>query len=249
MTVRTERQDHILIVRIEREAKRNAIDRETTLALDAAFNELEDDPDLWCGILTGTPTVFSAGTDLAEKRHVLPERGGEYGLVRRRRSTPLIAAVEGMALGGGFELALACDLVVAARDASFGLPEVRRGVVASSGALLRLPRELPPMVARQLLLTGRPLAAARLEQFGLVNEVVEPGQAVTAALGWATEIVAASPTSVRATLRALNAQTQAADATGWEATAEAVRTVLDSDDLAEGIEAFFAKRAPRWTGH
>jgi enoyl-CoA hydratase len=248
MTVRTERHEHILIVRIEREAKRNAIDRETTLALDAAFNELDDDPALWCGILTGTLKVFSAGTDLAERNHVLPERGGEYGLVRRDRQTPLIAAVEGMALGGGFELALACDLVIAADNASFGLPEVRRGVVASSGALLRLPRVLPSMVARQLLLTGRPMSAGRLAEFGLVNEIVEPGSALTAALGWANEIVTASPTSVRATLRALNAQTAGADALGWQATAEAVQTVMASDDLTEGIAAFFEKRDPRWSG-
>jgi enoyl-CoA hydratase len=128
-----------LVVRIDRENRRNAIDVATALDIDAALNRLEDDPELWVGVITGTATVFSAGTDLKDGEGARTERGGEYGLIRRRRSKPLIAAVEGIAFGGGFEIALACDIVVASTSARFALPETRRGVVASSGALQRQP--------------------------------------------------------------------------------------------------------------
>jgi enoyl-CoA hydratase/carnithine racemase len=139
-TVRTERRGQVLVVRIEREAKRNAIDASTTRGIDEALNLLEDDDQLWAGVITGTTAVFSAGTDLRDGTGGPTGRGGEYGMIRRRRTKPLIAAVEGPALGGGFEIALACDLVVASRTARFALPESRRGVVASSGALFRAMR-------------------------------------------------------------------------------------------------------------
>jgi len=138
---------------MQREAKRNAIDAETTAGLDAALNLLEDDAELWAGVLTGTSTVFSAAPTCATVRRT-HARGGEYGLMRRRHSTPLIAAVEGVAFGGGFELALACDLIVASKAARFALPETRRGVVATSGALFRAMRALPLYVAKELLITA-----------------------------------------------------------------------------------------------
>jgi enoyl-CoA hydratase len=143
MTVTQESRGRILVVRIEREHKRNAIDVEAALGIDAALNRLDDDPALWVGVLTGTQTVFSAGTDLKDGAGARTERGGEYGLIRRSRVKPLIAAVEGVAFGGGFEMALACDLIVASRTARFALPETRRGVVATSGALFRAVRALP----------------------------------------------------------------------------------------------------------
>jgi enoyl-CoA hydratase/carnithine racemase len=133
------RRGHVLLIRMAREAKRNAIDRAMTHGIDEALNLLDDDDELWAGVITGTTTVFSAGTDLKDGSG-RTERGGEYGMIRRRRAKPLIAAVEGPAFGGGFEIALACDLVVAARSARFALPESRRGVVASSGALFRAMR-------------------------------------------------------------------------------------------------------------
>ena len=247
-TVRTERRGRVLVVRIDREAKRNAIDRGTAEGIDAALNLFEDDDELWACVITGTATVFSAGTDLKDGSG-RTERGGEYGVIRRRRSKPLIAAVEGPAFGGGFEIALACDLVVAARTARFALPESRRGVVASSGALFRAMRALPLNVARELLITGAVLDADRGYQIGFVNRVTDPGQALAVAVELAEDICASSPVSVAASLAALTAQHEEADAAGWEVTARAVERVKASDDLSEGVAAFFEKRQPRWTGH
>jgi enoyl-CoA hydratase/carnithine racemase len=170
-------------------------------------------------------------------------------MIRRRRAKPLIAAVEGPAFGGGFEIALACDLVVAARTARFALPESRRGVVASSGALFRAMRALPLNVARELLITGAVLDADRGYQVGFVNRVTDPGQALTVALELADDICASSPVSVAVSLAALAAQHEAGDATGWAVTAEAVERVKASDDMREGVSAFFEKRPPRWSGH
>jgi enoyl-CoA hydratase len=246
-TVRTERRGRVLVVRIEREAKRNAIDRATADGIDRALNQFEDDDELLAGVITGTTTVFSAGTDLRDGSG-RTERGGEYGLIRRRRSKPLVAAVEGPAFGGGFEIALACDLVVASRSARFALPESRRGVVASSGALFRAMRALPLNVARELLITGAELDAERGYQIGFVNRVTEPGGALAAALELAEDIRASSPVAVAASLTALAAQHEADDAAGWEATARAVERVTASADMKEGVSAFFERRAPRWTG-
>ena len=238
----------ILVVRIQREEKRNAIDVPTAQGIGAALDRLDDDPELWAGVLTGTETVFSAGTDLRDGADARTERGGEYGLIRRRRIKPLIAAVEGAALGGGFEIALACDLIVASVTARFALPEVRRGVVATSGALFRAFRALPPNVARELLLTGASLDAARGYQLGLINRVSDAGRAVDDAVALAEEVCAASPVSIRATLAAIAEQDDEADARGWAATTAALDTVRASADMAEGIAAFFERRPPQWRG-
>ena len=193
--------------------------------------------------------MFSAGSDLRDGTGGPTERGGEYGVIRRRRSKPLVAAVEGPAFGGGFEIALACDLVVASTTARFALPESRRGVIASSGALFRAMRALPLNVAKELLITGAVLDAERGYQLGFVNRVTAPGGALAAALAVADDICASSPVSVAASLAALAAQHDDADAAGWAVTAEAVERVKASDDLREGVSAFFEKRQPRWTGH
>ena len=140
------------------------------------MNELEDDPELWCGVLTGTATVFSAGADLGGGTGGPTPRGGEVGLVRRHRTKPLIAAVEGYAVGGGMELVLSCDLVVASTSAWFGLPEVKRGLMPDYGGTFRSVRQLPPNVARELLLTGEFLPAERAERLGFVNRLTEPGE-------------------------------------------------------------------------
>lgn len=233
---------------MQRVEKRNAINPEMTEAIDAALNQLDDDPDLWVGVLTGGTRVFSAGTDLKERSGKPTVRGGEYGIIRRRRVKPLIAAVEGLALGGGFEIAIACDVIVAARDARWGFPEVRRGVVASSGALFRAPRSLPLHVAKELLLTGSETSTERLERLGVVNRMVEPGQALAAALEIAGEICVSSPTAVQQTLRAVDRIVGESDDFGWAATADSVRTNFASDDSAEGVKAFLEKRQPNWTG-
>ncbi|MCE3556421.1 enoyl-CoA hydratase-related protein [Pseudonocardia sp. RS11V-5] len=246
--VATERRGRVLLIRMERAAKRNAVDAAMTAALDAALNELEDDPDLWCGVLTGGPTVFCAGTDLAGGAGEPTPRGGNYGVVKRERSTPLIAAVEGVAYGGGFEIVLACDLVVAGRSARFGLPEVARGLVANCGALFRAPRPLPLNVAKQMLLTGQPLGANRAYGLGLVADVVDDGGAGAAALGLAEQVCANAPVAVRATLRAVETVAGEPDERGWVATREASEAVLASADRQEGVAAFLEKREPRWTG-
>lgn len=248
MSVQRERRGRILVIRIAREGKRNAIDGEVAVGLDAALTELDDDPELWAGVLTGGQKIFSAGTDLKDGARARTERGGEYGVIRRERDKPLVAAVEGIAFGGGFEIALACDLVVAARTASFALPEVKRGVVASSGALFRLTRALPRQLAIELLLTGEPLSPQRGYDLGFVNEVVEPGAALEHAVALAERVCANAPVSVRATLRALATLTADADTAGWAATDTAVARILASEDMREGVDAFFAKRAPEWRG-
>ena len=163
------------------------------------------------------------------------------------RTTPLIAAVQGPALGGGFEIVLSCDLVVAARSATFGLPEVARGVVATTGGLFRAPRALPPMVAAELLLTGDPLDADRAATLGLVNRVVDDGQALAVALELAERISTNSPAALRATLAAMHSIAGQDDQLGWEATAAARAAVLASPDAAEGKSAFLERRPPRWS--
>ncbi len=233
---------------MDRAAKRNAIDADTSAGLDAALNELDDDPGLWVGVLAGTPTVFSAGTDLTSGAGEPTARGGNYGVVRRDRRTPLVAAVEGVAYGGGFEIVLACDLVVAARTARFALPETARGLVANCGALFRTPRALPRNVAHEMLLTGLPLGAERAWTLGLVNRLVEAGEAEAAALELAEQVCANAPTAQRATLVALADDVADADARGWAATERAQAAIAASADAAEGVAAFREKRPPVWTG-
>ena len=246
--VQAERTGRLLVVRMCREAKRNAVNRQLADELDAAFNLLEDDDGLWAGVLTGTGSVFCAGSDLTAGGDYVTERGGEYGLIRRRRRKPLIAAVEGPALGGGLELVLACDLVVASRTARFGLPEVSRGVVASCGALFRAPHALPANLARELLLTGEPIDADRAREAGLVNVVTGPGGAVPAAVALGERICANAPVAVQASLVAVNRWLAAAEEFGWQVTADAVAAIGASEDYREGIAAFLEKRPPRWTG-
>jgi enoyl-CoA hydratase len=244
--VRAEAQGHVLVITIDRPARRNAIDRATADGLDAAFNRLDDDPDLWCGIITGAGGFFSAGSDLTANYDYVTARGGEYGLVRRDRRTPLIAAVEGFALGGGMEIAMACDLVVAASDARFGLPEVTIGLLPTCGGLFRGPRALPVNVARELVLTGDPMPATRAHELGFVNRLTEPGGALDGALQLAERICRNAPLAVQACVRALD-DALGGDTLGWAATEAAKGTVLPSADAAEGIAAFLGKRTPSWT--
>jgi enoyl-CoA hydratase/carnithine racemase len=246
--VTTERIDHILVIRMCRENKRNSFDRALADALDAALNELDDDIDLWVGVLTGTPVVFSAGSDLTSRGDYDTERGGEYGLIRRRRRKPLIAAIEGFALGGGLELAMACDMVVAAENARLGLPEVRRGLVPTSAGLFRAPSSLPLNVARELILTGEPMSARRGYEVGFVNVVTEVGGALDAAVDLARKVCLNGPVAVQACVREINDALNADDESGWQATARAKEAIGASEDLHEGLRAFFEKRDPKWIG-
>lgn len=246
--VQTEVVGRTLVITMVRHDKRNAIDGHMTNALDAALNRLDDDPELWIGILTGGPDMFCAGTDMAATSGTPTERGGIYGVVGRTRAKPLIAAVEGVAFGGGFEVVMACDLVVAADNARFALPEVKRGLIATSGGLFRAARVLPLNVAKYLLTTGSDLSPADAERYGLVNEVCAPGVALERSLALAELINANSPTSARLSLQAVDRIVAADDAEAWEITSEFRRKVMASDDSKEGVNAFFEKRPPNWTG-
>jgi enoyl-CoA hydratase/carnithine racemase len=246
--VSTERRGRVLLVAMQRERKRNAVDRQLADELDAALNVLDDDPELWAGVLTGTPNVFSAGSDLTAAGDNVTERGGEYGIIRRVRRKPLIAAVEGPALGGGMEIVFACDLVVASTAAEFGLPEVARGLVATSGALFRAARLLPVNLAKELLLTGERISAARAHAAGLVNRMAEPGQAVEVALALAEQITANGPVAVQASMAAVNELLADGDERGWEVTSEAMGKIARAEDTREGVAAFFERRAPQWKG-
>lgn len=245
--VRTEVVDRVLVVRIERERKRNAIDRPIAEGIGAALDRLEDDPELWAGVLTGTPAVFSAGTDMRAGVHET-ERGGQYGVIRRERTKPLLAAVEGPALGGGMEVVLACDLVVASTTASFGLPEVQRSLVPICGGVFRAPRALPLNVARELLLTGDPIDADRAERLGFVSRVVAPGAAVDEAVALAQRICRNGPVAVRETMRVLGAMVASDEELGWAETDHAEQVIRGAADTVEGVTAFFERRPPRWSG-
>ncbi len=248
MSVTTTISGHILVIQMNRPAKRNALNGDITLGIDAAMNELEDNPQLWCAILTGTDTVFSAGADLATGPGEPTERGGIVGLINRQRTKPLIAAVEGLALGGGLELVLCCDIVVASRSASFGLPEVKRGLMPDFGGAFRISRVLPVNIARELLLTGENLSVERAERLGFVNHITENGQALAGAMAVAEKICTNAPLAVREALAIINTEVNGDEAAIWRSSHAAHHRLLQSEDVKEGIGAFFEKRAPKWTG-
>ena len=251
-TVLTERRGRALVITLNRPQARNAIDLATALAVAEALDDLDRDPQVSVGVLTGAGGTFSAGMDLkAYLRGERPEVPGRglAGLTRTPPSKPIIAAVEGYALAGGFELVLACDLAVASESARFGFPEVRRGLMAGSGGLLRLSTRLPTAVAMEIALTGRQVLAEEAQRWGLVNTVVPEGQAVQAALALAEQVAAGSPVALRA------AKEVVAGAPGWDAQEgwrrqdELLAQVLDSADSREGAAAFAEGRDPVWGGH
>ncbi|MFZ3467889.1 crotonase/enoyl-CoA hydratase family protein [Streptomyces sp. 4.24] len=245
----TERFGATLLITLNRPRVRNAVDQRLADAVDAALTRLDGDPSLTVGVLTGAGGHFCSGMDLgafpAEGVPVVADRG-LAGLTRARVRTPLIAAVEGAAVAGGFELALACDLIVAADTAFFALPEVARGLVAAEGGAVRLPDRLPYHLAMELLLTARTLPAATAAHHGLVSQLVSEGKAVEAALALAERIQEHSPEAVRATKRIVQ-ETRGQD----EHTAFAVQDrlsapVFASASAAEGARAFTEKRRPHW---
>jgi enoyl-CoA hydratase len=248
MSVQTNRDGNVLIITLDRVPKRNALNPDITAGLDAALNQLEDDPELWCGILTGGTEVFSAGADLTIGPGAPTERGGLVGIITRSRPKPLIAAVEGLALGGGLEIVLCCDLVVASQTASFGFPEVKRGLMPDFGGGFRIPRVLPANVAREMLLTGENLDAARAERLGFVNVLTEPGQALSGALALAARICANAPLAVRESLSVVNHEINGDEAATWARSDAAHARLLGTNDVTEGIGAFFERRPAHWTG-
>ena len=247
-TVRVERRGKVQIITLSREEKRNAINSSITAGIDAALNELDDDPELWCGILTGGTNVFSAGADLSSGPGDPTPRGGIAGMIRRDRTKPLIAAVEGLALGGGFELVLCCDLVVAANTAEFGLPEPKRGLMPDFGGAFRVARVLPANIARELLLTARNLSADRAASLGMVNAVTEPGAALDTALELAELICENAPLAVREALGIVNREIAGDEDDTWARSDAAHARLLASRDVIEGVGAFFERRPPKWNG-
>jgi enoyl-CoA hydratase len=249
--VLTQERDGVLLVTLNRPEQRNAVDRAVAEGIAAALDRLDGEPALRVGVLTGAGKGFCAGMDLkafvAGERPVAGERGFA-GIVQRPPDKPLIAAVEGFAVAGGFEVALACDLIVAARGARFGIPEVKRGLVAAGGALLRLPRRIPYHLAMELALTGEPIDAERAAQVGLVSRVVEPGETVAAALELAAAIAANGPLALAATKRILVEAPDWPPDELWARQAAISDPVRASEDAREGSIAFAEKRPPRWQG-
>ena len=247
----SERRGRVLLVRINRPDQRNAINAAVAQGIADALDELDGDPALSVGVLTGAGKGFCAGMDLkafvaGERPHV-PGRGFA-GIVERPAEKPLIAAVEGFAVAGGLEVALACDLIVASRGARLGVPEVKRSLVAAGGALLRLPRALPRNLAMELALTGELIEAERAHELGLVNRLTEPGQALEAAFELAETIAANGPLALAATKRIVSRSGDWSDAEFFERQAEIIAPVMSSEDAREGATAFAERRAPVWKG-
>lgn len=253
MVLQRERRGHVEILTLDRPAARNAINVELATALSKALDGLAGDPDVRVVVLTGNGTVFSAGADLremAEGRGLDLARvpGGFAGIVQRDFPKPLIAAVNGPALAGGFEIVLSCDLVVAADSARFGIPEVKRGLIAAAGGLIRLPKRVPRAVALELSVTGDPIDVERARALGLVNRVVPAGEVLDAALALAATIEANGPLAVRNSLALVRAAGELAESDAWALNNRLAAEVGRSADAIEGATAFIEKRAPNWTG-
>ena len=253
MAVDFSTQGPFAIVKINRPEARNAVNGAVAQGIEAAIDRIEEDDSLWLGILTGEPPVFCAGADLKEinagnAAALATAKGGFGGFVQRERTKPIIAAVDGPALAGGTELVLACDLVVASHTATFGIPEVKRSLVAGAGGLFRLGRKIPLNVAMELALTGDPIDATRAYHFGLVNRLVEPGEALDAATKLAEQVCANAPVAVRESRRIVLEATHADDEIGWKMSMEGMGKAMSSEDFSEGLTAFIEKRPPQWQG-
>lgn len=245
--VLTERRDRVLLITLNRPKARNAINTALAGALIAAIEELDSDDGLTAGVLTGAGGGFSAGMDLKAFATEGPPKGFDEFL-RNGAKKPLIAAIEGFAVAGGLEIALTCDLLVAASGVKLGIPEVGVGLFAAGGALMRLPRRVPYGVAMEMALTGDPISAEKALEYGLVARVTEPGKAVDEAIALATRIARNAPLSVAASKQLLVDSFGRTEEEFWKHQIPAMRTVFVSDDAKEGPRSFAEKRAPKWTG-
>ena len=247
----TEEQQGVLIVTLNRPEARNAVNAAVAAGVAEAMDRLDDSPQLRVGVLTGAGGTFCAGMDLkafVRGESAVVEHRGFAGLVERPSAKPLIAAVEGYALAGGFEIALSCDLVVAAQSASFGIPEVKRGLVAAGGGLLRLPSRIPYHYAMELALLGNSVPAPRMHELGLVNRLVPEGEALTVARALAAEIARNGPLATAASKKIIVESAGWNSRQAWARQDEIAGPVLQSEDAREGAVAFAEKRSPRWTG-
>ena len=257
MTIEYTKQGNVGIITINRPDARNAVNSAVAQGIEDAIDQVEADDEVWVGILTGARTdkgyIFCAGADLKQMAvdpgGMQTARGGFAGFVTRERSTPIIAAVDGPALAGGTEIVLAADMVVASRTAVFGIPEVKRNLVAAAGGLFRLPRKIPRNIAMELALTGRlDFPAERAYDFGMVNRLCDEGGALDAALELAAEITENAPLAVAESRRIMIEATDQPDDVGWRLSGEGIIKMFGTEDFSEGLTAFAEKRKPNWKG-
>jgi enoyl-CoA hydratase len=249
--VLTERRGRVLLITLNRPDARNSVDAALAQGIAAALEQLDGDDELQVGVITGAGKGFCAGMDLkafvrGESPHV--EGRGFAGITQRSATKPLIAAIEGFAVAGGLEVALSCDLIVAARGAKLGIPEVKRSLVAAGGALLRLPRRIPYHAAMEMALTGDPITAERGHELGLVNRLAEPGAAVGAAIELAETVAKNAPLALAASKRIVLESPGWDDDEAWQRQGEIAGPVFVSEDAREGATAFAEKREPVWKG-
>lgn len=252
MPVLFETSGNVATITLNRPERRNAVNAELTAALGAAIDRLEADPALSVGILRGNGPVFCAGMDLGaflagEADPILFGPSGFAGLVKRQRTKPLIAAVHGAALAGGFEIMLACDLVVSTPDCRFGLPEAKLGLLAGGGGALRLAGQLPRAAAAEILLLGGLFGADRAIQLGLINRIVESEGILATAHDLATQLAANAPTAIEAALCLIDTATHSPSALTWQNSDNQLKNLLATEDAHEGATAFIEKRPPAWT--
>ncbi|MBK8199427.1 MAG: crotonase/enoyl-CoA hydratase family protein [Acidobacteria bacterium] len=253
MPVEYVKKGNVAVITMNRPEARNAINGEMAATMEAALDQMESDPEVWVGILTAVGKAFCAGADLKEISAgnggaLSTKKGGFAGIAKRERTKPLIAAITGSALAGGTEVALSCDMIIAADDTNFGLPEVKRSLVAGAGGLFRLPRVVGKAVALEAILTGDPLSSQRAYELGMVNKVVPEAQVMDEAMKLAARITANAPLAVAASRAVAIEATTKTDDELWKDSGKAFASIVGTEDYKEGPRAFIEKRAPVWKG-